>query len=77
MTTMNSEPVSVGFVGLGNMGFPMAENLVSKLPPGSKVLVYDIASEAVAKFVALHPDSAVACVSAKGVTENAVSPSVH
>ena len=55
------------------MGFAMAVNLVSKLPGGSKLFVYDISSDAVNNFVAQHPDSAVAAGSAKEVTQNSVS----
>lgn len=70
---MTSEPTAVGFVGLGTMGFPMAANLISKLPPGSKMYVYDISADSVAKFTAQHPEQVVPCNSAKEVTENSVS----
>lgn len=70
---MASEPVSVGFVGLGTMGFPMAANLISKLPKGSKMYVYDISVDSVSKFKAQHPEEVVPCDSAKEVTEQSVS----
>lgn len=71
---MASEPLNVGFIGLGTMGFAMAVNLALKLPQGSKLFVYDISADAVNKFVAQHPDSAVAAGSAKEATQNSVSP---
>lgn len=70
---MSGEPLNVGFVGLGAMGFAMAVNLASKLPRGSKLSVYDISKETMDKFVAQHPDSAVAAGSAKEVTQSSVS----
>lgn len=70
---MASEPVSVGFVGLGTMGFPMAANLISKLPKGSRMYVYDISVDSVSKFKAQHPEEVVPCDSAKEVTEQSVS----
>lgn len=70
---MSSEPLNVGFIGLGAMGFAMAVNLASKLPRGSKVFVYDISKDAMDRFVSQHPDSAVAAGSAKEVTQNSVS----
>lgn len=70
---MSGEPLNVGFIGLGTMGFAMAVNLVNKLPGGSKLYVYDISTDAVSKFVAQHPDSAVAAGSAKEVTQKSVS----
>ena len=41
----------IGFIGIGNMGFPMAGHLVKK---GFDVTVYDIRPEAVKAFVAQH-----------------------
>ncbi|KAH8778584.1 NAD binding domain of 6-phosphogluconate dehydrogenase-domain-containing protein [Diaporthe sp. PMI_573] len=70
---MSGEPLNVGFIGLGTMGFAMAVNLVSKLPGGSKLFVYDISLDAVNNFVAQHPDSAVAAGSAKEVTQNSAT----
>lgn len=65
--------MAVGFVGLGTMGFPMAANLISKLPQGSKMYVYDISAASMSKFAAQHPGQVVPCHSAKEVTENSVS----
>lgn len=70
---MSGEPLNVGFIGLGAMGFAMAVNLVSKLPRGSKLYVYDVSKDTMDKFVAQYPDSAVAAGSAKEVTQHTVS----
>ena len=43
----------VGFVGLGNMGFPVAERLL--LAAGYPVLAFDVRADAVAALVALGP----------------------
>src|SRR5260370_30887098 len=42
-------PRSVGFIGLGQMGFGMARNL---LKAGHDVLAYDVAPEPLARFTA-------------------------
>jgi 3-hydroxyisobutyrate dehydrogenase len=47
----------IGFVGIGNMGAPMAGHLVRK---GFEVTVYDIRPEAVRAFVAQHGGRAAA-----------------
>lgn len=70
---MNDKPASIGFIGLGTMGFPMAENLISKLPPKSKLFVYDVSKESVDKFKAKFPEAVVPCGSAREVTEQSVS----
>lgn len=70
---MIQEPALVGFIGLGTMGYPMAGNLITKLPSDSKMFVYDVSADAVKKFTAEHPNSVIPCSSAKEVTEQAVS----
>ncbi|KAI3391891.1 hypothetical protein diail_6631, partial [Diaporthe ilicicola] len=70
---MANEPINVGFIGLGIMGFAMAVNLVKKLPQGSKLYVYDVSADAVNRFVAEHPNSAVAAGSAKEATQNSTT----
>lgn len=71
---MIEKPASVGFIGLGTMGFPMAGNLISKLPGGSKMFVYDVSEDSVSKFKAQYSESIVPCGSAREVTEQSVSP---
>ena len=46
---MSASPRTVGFIGLGQMGFGMARNL---LKAGHDVLAYDVAEEPLARFVA-------------------------
>jgi 3-hydroxyisobutyrate dehydrogenase-like beta-hydroxyacid dehydrogenase len=46
---MSTAARSVGFIGLGQMGFGMAENL---LKAGHDVLAYDVAAEPLARFAA-------------------------
>lgn len=70
---MDDQPTTVGWVGLGTMGFPMARNLITKVPTGSRIFVYDVSQAAVDSFVKQHPKGAVACSSAKEVAEHAVS----
>jgi len=47
---MSTSARSVGFIGLGQMGFGMAGNL---LKAGHDVLAYDVAADPLARFVAL------------------------
>jgi 3-hydroxyisobutyrate dehydrogenase len=44
--------LTIGFVGLGNMGWPMARNLYTA---GLRLVVRDIAGETQERFVAEHP----------------------
>jgi 3-hydroxyisobutyrate dehydrogenase-like beta-hydroxyacid dehydrogenase len=54
---MNSTPrdQTVGFVGLGQMGLPMAENVLKK---GHSLVAYDIDQRKVERFVALGAQAA-------------------
>ncbi|KAJ8076822.1 hypothetical protein PM082_001245 [Marasmius tenuissimus] len=45
-----SSPKRYGWVGLGAMGYPMANQLRRKLPPGSELFVYDVNEEATQRF---------------------------
>ncbi len=65
-------PNSVGFIGLGAMGLPMATNLANALPQGSKVYVHDTVGTPVDEFCTRFPDMAVKCASAKEVASNSV-----
>jgi len=60
-----TEPDRLGFVGLGNMGFPIAERL---LAAGHRVLAYDIRRDALDGLVA---QGAEAAASATAVAESA------
>lgn len=54
---------SVGFIGLGNMGGPMAANLIKK---GNKLVVFDVSAESIAK---LTQQGAVAAATPAAVAE--------
>ncbi|KFY01931.1 hypothetical protein O988_02437 [Pseudogymnoascus sp. VKM F-3808] len=64
-------PSDLGFIGLGNMGFPMFSNLVSKLPKTTTVHFYDIMPQSVER--GLKESGAVAkldaCSSSREVAE--------
>ncbi|KAJ5677042.1 uncharacterized protein N7477_002675 [Penicillium maclennaniae] len=65
------KPLNVGFIGLGAMGYPMAANLATKLPEGSKVYVFDIFKGALESFTKSHPTSSEICDSPRAVAEHA------
>ncbi|KIW83633.1 3-hydroxyisobutyrate dehydrogenase [Fonsecaea pedrosoi CBS 271.37] len=46
----------VGLIGLGAMGYPMAQNLARKLPVETKLVVFDISSPAVEKIAGEFPE---------------------
>ncbi|MGW1271415.1 NAD(P)-dependent oxidoreductase [Streptomyces sp. NPDC002491] len=48
---------TIGFIGLGNMGFPMAQRLVQA---GHALIVHDHNTQPVEKFLAAHPTAAAA-----------------
>jgi 3-hydroxyisobutyrate dehydrogenase-like beta-hydroxyacid dehydrogenase len=57
--------VDIGFIGLGNMGFPIAARVISA---GYRVVVYDTSSEPLARAVALGAEAAA---SVKDVVDRA------
>lgn len=64
---------TVGFIGLGAMGFPMVENLVKKLPPVAKVFVFDVSEEALQRIANNQAEGRVhICGSSREVAESAV-----
>ena len=48
-TTTNT--IRYGFVGLGQMGYPMALNLLRKTSPQSSFTIYDVNPQALSRFV--------------------------
>ncbi|KAJ5808647.1 hypothetical protein N7474_009916 [Penicillium riverlandense] len=60
---------SLGFIGLGVMGYPMVLNLVKKVNLTDKLHVYDISSQILAKLEAESPDKVDVCTSSREVTE--------
>lgn len=71
-TRNDALPTSIGFVGLGAMGKPMAVNLAKKLSPGSHIHVHDVVSSAVEELCTSFPDIIVSCRNAREVTERSV-----
>lgn len=63
---------SVGFIGLGAMGLPMAENLAIKLPQSSQMFVFDVVAKGMNGLCSRHPERVVACSSAKELAERSV-----
>jgi 3-hydroxyisobutyrate dehydrogenase-like beta-hydroxyacid dehydrogenase len=62
-----------GFIGLGAMGKPMVTHLANKLPPGSRIWVYDVVQEVVEDLCAEFPERIVKGVNAKDVAQQVVS----
>lgn len=69
-------PNSVGFIGLGVMGYPMVQNLADKLPKDAKLFVYDVSEDAMKRILEEKgPERIKVCQNAKHVAENSVSVS--
>ena len=66
---LDPETAKVGFIGIGNMGDPMAAHLVKS---GWDVQVYDTDPEKVRKFTAAHGGSAAASLEAMGQRSNVI-----
>lgn len=64
---------AIGFIGLGAMGLPMAQQLVENVPAPTRLYVFDIADQAMNDFVAMYPHKAVAGKSPRDVAEHSVS----
>ncbi|KFY65404.1 hypothetical protein V496_02596 [Pseudogymnoascus sp. VKM F-4515 (FW-2607)] len=60
---------TVGFIGLGTMGYPMVENLAQKLPAEVKIYVYDLSTDALDRITTTFPNRVYASYSAKEVAE--------
>lgn len=65
-------PKTVGWIGLGLMGYPMAHNLVKKMSRDTQFYVYDVVQENVDKFVQDSEGTAHACTSSKEVADKSV-----
>ena len=68
-----------GFVGLGQMGYPMAMNLLRKTTPQSTLAIYDVNTSSLSRFVneasTLHnAPQVVVAKSPKHLAEQSVSP---
>ncbi|KAH9815738.1 NAD binding 2-domain-containing protein [Teratosphaeria destructans] len=69
---MTDLPKSIGWVGLGSMGYPMATNLLHKTGDEMHLYVYDVVQESIDKFVHDGKGRAHACSSSKEVADEAV-----
>jgi 3-hydroxyisobutyrate dehydrogenase len=65
-------PRSVGFIGLGAMGKPMATNLAKALPPGSRVYAFDVVDAPVDELCSTFPHMVAKCGSAREAAEQSV-----
>ncbi|CAO2650105.1 Nn.00g013970.m01.CDS01 [Neocucurbitaria sp. VM-36] len=60
---------TLGFIGLGAMGKPMLEHLANKLPPESRIWVYDVAEQVVHDVCDTFPERVLRGKSAKDVAQ--------
>lgn len=65
-------PKTIGWIGLGLMGDPMARNLLTKTSSDTQIFVYDVISQAIERFVQEGGGRVVACRSSREVAEKAV-----
>ncbi|KAL2025771.1 hypothetical protein VTO58DRAFT_102954, partial [Aureobasidium pullulans] len=49
-STSSQRHATYGFIGLGQMGYRMAQNLRAKLPSSDKLIIHDVNSEATSRF---------------------------
>jgi 3-hydroxyisobutyrate dehydrogenase-like beta-hydroxyacid dehydrogenase len=63
----------LGFIGLGAMGKPMVTHLANKLPPESRIWVYDVVQDVMDDICAEFPERVVKGASAKDVAQQVVS----
>lgn len=70
-STTNSRE-SMGFVGLGAMGMPMARHLANKLPAETRIHVFDVAQKAMEDLYAEFPSKVIICKNAKEVAQSTV-----
>jgi len=68
---MAARPNKIGWVGLGLMGYPMAANLLKKMPDAD-FYVYDVVQESIDKFVKDGNGRVQACASSKDVADKSV-----
>lgn len=67
------ENTSVGFIGLGAMGRPMAGHLANKLPGNTLIYVFDVVQKVIDDLCAEFPKRVVKAANAKAVAEKCVS----
>lgn len=74
MTSHNMD--RIGFIGLGIMGYPMATNLIEKLPSSAAIWIFDVSRDILEKFSKATEKTVHICSSSKEVAENSVSPTM-
>ena len=70
---MSALPRRIGFIGLGNMGYPMVQNLAKKTSDQTKVVVYDVNRSAMQKLGEEYPGKILQGKSAGDVFSQSVS----
>lgn len=64
---------NVGFIGLGNMGYPMVQNLAKKLPDATKVIIFDLNAQAMETLKTEYPSKIMKGKNAQEVFRQSVS----
>lgn len=68
----SNEYNTIGFIGLGTMGYPMCENLIKKCSETTKFFVYDVSRPSVDRLCKSYVNRVTPCNSSKEVAEQAV-----
>ncbi|ODV89543.1 hypothetical protein CANCADRAFT_140437 [Tortispora caseinolytica NRRL Y-17796] len=68
-STTNFANKSYGFIGLGNMGYPMASNLHKSLKPEDSLVVFDVVEGRLQQFLKEHPEKVSAATNVSEVAE--------
>lgn len=68
-------PNSIGWIGLGLMGLPMATNLLRKTSKDTKIYVYDVIQDSMDKVLSLEEAKGrvEACESSRAVADKSVN----
>ena len=63
---------TLGFIGLGAMGWPMAGHLADKLPQQTKIYVFDVVGSLMDDLCAKYPKKVSKAKNARDVAEKSV-----
>lgn len=77
MPDVSAEVKTFGWIGIGNMGYGMAMSLASKMPPSARLVVNDINTTAVDKFIAEADSKGIKGVSKSGSPKELMAEAVH
>lgn len=72
-----STSYKIGFIGLGAMGTPMAQNLAKSLPEGDRVCIFDVSQAVMDDLQSTDPDRYFKATDAKQIAELNVCMSLH